>query len=112
MATLENVKTMLSITDDKQDALLTQIIENTEKRLLFKLPIGFNDVPSDLSFIVEEVAVKRFNRIGAEGMQSESVEGRSATFRDDDFDEYLDDIAKRYPDLSANESRKGYVNFY
>ncbi|TJY13993.1 phage head-tail connector protein [Staphylococcus chromogenes] len=112
MATLDNVKTMLAITDNKQDALLSQIIENTEKRLLFKLPIGFNAVPSDLSFIVEEVAVKRFNRIGAEGMQSESVEGRSATFRDDDFDEYMADIEKRYPDLSASESRKGYVNFY
>ncbi len=31
MATLDNVKTMLAITDNKQDALLSQIIETLKK---------------------------------------------------------------------------------
>ena len=38
MATLENVKMLLSIDDDKQDELLKIIINNTEKRLISLLP--------------------------------------------------------------------------
>ena len=38
MANLEDVKTLLSITDNEQDELLEKIIDNTEKRLLTFLP--------------------------------------------------------------------------
>ncbi|MEE5981074.1 phage head-tail connector protein, partial [Streptococcus pneumoniae] len=34
MATLENVKLLLSINDNVQDELLKRIIDNTEKRLI------------------------------------------------------------------------------
>ena len=97
MAALENVKMLLSITDDKQDNLLKIIINNTEKRLISLLPLGVDKVPERLQFIVEEVAVKRFNRVGAEGMTSESVDGRSNTFQDNDFDEYKDIIDAQFP---------------
>ena len=49
------------------------------------LPIGIEEVPDRLEYIVEEVAVKRFNRVGAEGMTQESVDGRSNTFQANDF---------------------------
>lgn len=97
MAALENVKMLLSITDDKQDNLLKIIINNTEKRLISLLPLDVDKVPERLQFIVEEVAVKRFNRVGAEGMTSESVDGRSNTFQDNDFDEYKDIIDAQFP---------------
>ncbi|WP_347099575.1 phage head-tail connector protein [Staphylococcus ureilyticus] len=107
---LKNVKTMLSITDNKQDDILKNIINNTEQRLLVKLPEYENEVPSKLSFIVEEVAIKRFNRIGAEGMSTESVDGRTNTFINGDFDEYLDDIERLYP--SETNSKRGMGTFY
>lgn len=110
MATLDNVKTILSITDDKQDKLLQVLIDNTEKRLLSLLPATETVVPSGLSFIVDEVTVKRYNRIGAEGMQSESVEGRSSTYRDDDFSEYLSTIERYYPKQST--TKRGLGVFY
>ena len=39
MATLENVKLLLSINDNVQDELLKRIIDNTEKRLISLLPL-------------------------------------------------------------------------
>lgn len=105
---LKNVKTMLSITDNKQDDIIKNIINNTEQRLLVKLPDHLKEVPDKLNFIVEEVAIKRFNRIGAEGMSTESVDGRTNTFINGDFDEYLDDIERLYP----TDSKTGKVTFY
>ena len=67
MATLENVKLLLSINDNVQDEL-KRIIDNTEKRLISLLPSDMETIPDRLEYIVEEVAVKRFNRVGAEGM--------------------------------------------
>lgn len=80
MATLENVKMLLSIDDDKQDELLKIIINNTEKRLVSLLPVDIEEVPERLEYIIEEVSVKRFNRVGAEGMTQESIDGRYRWF--------------------------------
>lgn len=108
--TLENVKESLSIQDTKQDKVLSRIIERTNDRLTVLLPSGVDEVPNKLNYIVEEVSIKRYNRIGAEGMTSESVDGRSNTFQANDFDEYLDDIERFYPTDSKN--RKGRGVFY
>lgn len=109
MATLDNVKLLLSINDDLQDDLLKKIIDNTEKRLISLLPVDIEQVPDRLEYIVEEVAVKRFNRVGAEGMTQESVDGRSNTFQNNDFDEYLDVINALFP---KNTSKRGRGVFY
>ena len=88
MATLENVKMLLSIDDDKQDELLKIIINNTEKRLISLLPLETEEIPERLEYIVEEVSVKRFNRVGAEGMTQESIDGRSNTHQNHYFEKY------------------------
>ena len=109
MAVLENVKKLLSINDDKQDELLEIIISNTEKRLISLLPLDIEQVPDRLEYIVEEVAVKRFNRVGAEGMTQESIDGRSNTFQSNDFDEYMDVIDALFP---KEASKRGRGVFY
>ena len=109
MAVLENVKKLLSINDDKQDELLEIIISNTEKRLISLLPVDIEQVPDRLEYIVEEVAVKRFNRVGAEGMTQESIDGRSNTFQSNDFDDYMDVIDALFP---KETSKRGRGVFY
>ncbi|MFK3494434.1 phage head-tail connector protein [Staphylococcus aureus] len=109
MATKENIKVLLGLKDSKQDGLLDIIIKNTESRLLSKLPFNIKKVPDNLSFIVEEVAVKRYNRIGSEGMTTESVEGRTNTFQANDFDEYQSIIDELYP---KENGAKGSIKFY
>lgn len=109
MAVLENVKKLLSINDDRQDELLEIIINNTEKRLISLLPLETEEIPERLEYIVEEVSVKRFNRVGAEGMTQESVDGRSNTFQSNDFDEYMDVIDALFP---KETSKRGRGVFY
>ncbi|HDZ8686829.1 phage head-tail connector protein [Staphylococcus aureus] len=109
METKENIKVLLGLKDSKQDELLDIIIKNTESRLLSKLPFNLKEVPDNLSFIVEEVAVKRYNRIGSEGMTTESVEGRTNTFQANDFDEYQSIIDELYP---KENGAKGSIKFY
>lgn len=109
MATLDNVKLLLSINDNVQDELLKRIIDNTEKRLISFTSYRYRRSSDRLEYIVEEVAVKRFNRVGAEGMTQESVDGRSNTFQANDFDEYMDVIDQYTPRTSG---KRGAGIFY
>ena len=52
------------------------------ERLLIRL--DETKVPSSLEYVVDEATIRRFNRIGSEGMKSESVEGHSVTYIDGD----------------------------
>lgn len=89
---LERIKTILGIEDSLQDEVITIIMENVSSHL--KVMLG-KEIPDDLNFIVEEITIRRFNRLGTEGMKSESVEGHSITFYDlkDEFVPYSDIIA-------------------
>lgn len=88
---LEDIKTLLEIEDSSKDKQLNLIMDNVTKQLLEKLG-GLKEVPEELSYIVTEVSVIRFNRIGSEGMTSHSVEGNSTSYSTDDFEAYKDDI--------------------
>ena len=104
---LENVKKRILITDDKQDDQLQVIIDNVKKELAM-LPTIEDNVPEEIEFIVVEVATKRYNRIGAEGMTSETQDGRSSSYEKGDFEEYN----KILDNLYYKDEKKGYVNFY
>lgn len=106
---LENLKSMLGF--DKEDTdideKLNLIILIATSRL--KLKLGGIEPPQDLNHIILEVAIKRFNRIGSEGLTSHSVEGESLSFDDSDFDEFADEIQAF---LNAQkDSTKGKVRF-
>lgn len=93
MATLENVKLMLGLENKThRDSVIQNIVTNVEKRL--KVMIGKTTIPTDLDFVVEEIAIIRYNRIGGEGYSQESVEGHSITYGTDDFAAYMSIIVK------------------
>lgn len=89
---LERIKTLLGIDDTHQDQVINIIIENVSKHLKAKLG---KEIPDELNFIIEEITIRRFNRIGSEGMKSEVVEGHHVTFYDlkEEFTPYEDIIA-------------------
>ena len=74
---LEYVK---SLTGDNPQVEV--IYNNIAERLLHRLET--TEVPIELEYIVDEATIRRFNRIGSEGMKSESVEGHSVTYIDED----------------------------
>lgn len=104
---LENLKTMLGIDDTALDDKLRLIVTNATARL--KMLLGGIEPPDEMDYIILEVSVKRFNRIGSEGMASHTVEGESANYSDDDFAEYADDI-QAFLDTQKDTTR-GKVRF-
>lgn len=108
---LTKVKYRIGLKDNRQDEQLKVIIESVTAELLSRLPIDMReDVPEGLEFIVIEVTLKRYNRIGAEGMSSESQDGRSSTYEPKDFDEYLPIIDRFFPVETIE--REGSIKFY
>ena len=99
---LDNIKLKLGITDDSEDNLLTVLLSDAMNYMM----VYFNgQVPTELQFIAEDVAIKRYRRIGAEGIVTEKVDVLSTTYETgkDDFAEYLN-IMKTY----KNKSGKGF----
>ena len=106
---LDKVKVFLgfSVDDTELDEKLEYIIEDTTARL--KILLGGIEPPAELDYIVCDVAVMRFNRLGSEGMASHSVEGESITYLDDDFAVYKDEIQAWLE--TQKESTRGKVRF-
>lgn len=104
----------LDITDDLQDDLLTDLIEDTMShfKLLTESLSGTypETIPIKYEFIIKEVAERRFNRIGSEGMTTESVDGHSVNYEEQkkDFDPYLTALENS---LSPSSGARGRVLF-
>ena len=106
---LNNLKLMLGIASDDadRDSLLKLIISNATARLTTLL--GGLEPTESLDYIILDVCIRRFNRIGSEGMQSHAVEGESVTFTESDFAGFEDDI-QAFLD-TQKESTRGRVKF-
>lgn len=91
---IKRVKTLLGIDDDLQDSLLEEIQDNTIA--LYIALTGADAVPSDHDFMIREVMVKRYNRLGNEGMSQERQADMLQVFNSDDFSEYKDILLARY----------------
>jgi len=105
---LERIKTLLNIEDALQDDALDILISNVSDTLAAKLGKA---IPQELGFIVEEIAIRRYNRLGSEGFKSETAEGHRIEFYDldDEFKPYEDIIDRHKEDEHA--ARKGKVTF-
>lgn len=104
---LNELKTMLGIVDTSMDEMLKLIISAVTARL--KVLLGGIEPPDSLEYIIREVCIVRYNKIGSEGMTSHTVEGESHTFTDSDFAGYMDDI-QAYLE-SQKTTAKGRVRF-
>lgn len=108
--TLENIKTVLGTEDSLQDPVLSILISNVTSHLKGLLK---KEVPKELNYIIEEITIRRYNRIGTEGMKSESVEGHKVDFYDlkDEFVPYLDVIDDYKENDDDLDRKRGKVMF-
>jgi len=106
---LDSIKGLLGFTadDTENDANLNKLISFAVARL--KLKLGGIEPPEELDYIIIEVVIKRFNRIGSEGLSIHTVEGESFHFTDDDFKEFESDI-QAFLD-SQKQTTRGKVRF-
>ena len=109
MDLLTNLKLLLDLTDSdtELDTKLNLIIEQSKKKVLAYLP-NVTLVPDELSYIVLELSVMRFNRIGNEGMTNYSQEGQSIAYGVD-MSNYEADIQAWLLKQDGNE--RGVVRF-
>lgn len=98
---IEKLKLLLNI--EEQEELLEEIVNITKDKLL--LYLNKEEIPSELEWILIELSIKRYNKIGSEGMSSENTDGSNVTYEDDELLEY-----KVYLDryLMKNPIKKGW----
>jgi len=98
---LEKVKRRLAIADTTQDQLLTDLAEDSKAQLDAYLnqdggiPVT---LPDRLSWIVRELTIRRFNRIGDEGKTNAAESDVSTSWAADDLAEfyvYLDPLRSK-----------------
>ena len=97
---LNRIKTLLNVEGNEE--LITEIVNITEAKILNY--INATEMPVELEFVLIELSVQRFNRIGSEGIASESIDGKSVSYDDDfiGYKHYLDDY------ITRNSIKKGY----
>ena len=100
---VSRMKVLLGITDNSDnEELLYEIVEITKSKILNY--INRTKIPKELEFVLVELSIQRFNRIGSEGIASENIDGKSVSYDDDfvGYKHYLDDY------ISRNSIKKGY----
>ena len=82
--------------------MLYEIVEITKSKILNY--INQTKIPKELEFVLVELSIQRFNRIGSEGIASESIDGKNVSYDEDfvGYKHYLDDY------ISRNSIQKGY----
>ena len=108
---LEDFRRMLGLSDQRDNELnkkLSWILETTKARL--RVLLGGIDPGNDLDYIITEVSIVRYNRIGSEGMSSHNVEGETTSFLNSDFGPYMDDI-QAYKDAKNIDTSKGGIRW-
>ena len=106
---LNRVKLFLGIevSDNNQDELIAEIITVTEGQL--KMLLDAETLPNEVTFIIHELVIQRYNRLGSEGMESENIEGYSVKYSGKDFKPYEDFLSKFMP---RGAIEQGGVSFY
>ena len=104
---LERLRMILNVKD--QDELLTEILTLAVEKITTYL--GEQSVPTQFEWIILELAVQRFNRIGSEGMSSESVDGNQNTYIDDELTPFYMFLDEYKVSKNGNANVKGYKLF-
>ena len=93
------IKLKLGLIDDNgQDDLLAILL--TDAINYMKVYIETDIIPNELGFIAEEVAIKRYRKIGSEGISTEKIDVLSTSYKSDDFYEYKP-LMKLYKDKNV-----------
>ncbi|MBW7649791.1 head-tail connector protein [Anoxybacillus sp. ST4] len=80
MASLENVKTLLGISDTSQDTLINLYL--TRATSFVKNYCNIEEIPIELDEVIEDIAVYRYRMKGVENVKAESKGSLSETYRD------------------------------
>ena len=89
---LENIKLLLSISSTEKDALLLLLIQQAEDEAK---DFTHREDVCELQSTIEKMVVYNYNRLGTEGLNSESYSGVSYNYTTD-YPEQILKMLKRY----------------
>lgn len=99
MADLNSLKVKLQISDKEEDMLLAVLLNDSIK--LIMLYLGIDEFPEDdLLFIAEDIAIKKYRKLGNEGVQTEKIDVLSTTYERES--EYLNAYISILDDYKKN----------
>lgn len=84
---LTNIKILLGKKDDNsEDELLSVLL--THAIQLVNAYLGVAEIPQELQFIAEQITIKKYNKLGSEGIRIEKLDVISNTYSTNDLYEY------------------------
>lgn len=89
---LNEVKITLGLSSSDKDELLLSLIQRSSNQVINH--INEKSLPNGLEYIVIELVIARYNRIGSEGIKSENSDGVSFSYKDDLLEDYKKDLNK------------------
>ena len=92
---LQEIKITLGQSSFDKDELLLSLISRSTKQVLNY--IKEDSLPKELEYIVIELVIARYNRIGSEGLNSENSDGVSLSYNKNILDNFKSDL-DRYID--------------
>ena len=78
MEQLQNIKILLSLTDDSQDEILNILLANAVDMICAYL--GVETMPRELDFVAQQMVIVRYHRLGSEGITTEKIDVLSTTY--------------------------------
>lgn len=88
MLSVDNLKVKLNIQNDDDDLVLGLFLDDAVH--LIMLYLETKDFPDELGFIAEDIAIKKYRRMGNEGVQSEKIDVLTTTFSSSKYlEEYI-----------------------
>ena len=103
----EKVK-VLAGTENPQLEAVYELVESRLSSIIKRYDDEFDKIPEELHYILVEITLARFNRLGAEGMSKETVDGHSTDFLGDEFKPYMDEINDYYKTEDDKVSSDSY----
>lgn len=67
---------------------------------------GINEIPKQLEFIIIETSIIRYNRLGAEGLSSESIDVIKSDYMADIMSNYYVAMDKYMASINENPSKR------
>lgn len=101
---LNEVKISLGLSSSDKDELLSSLIKRPTQRVLNY--IGKKELPTELEYIVIELAIARYNLIGSEGLNSENSDGVNFSYSTNLLDPYIKDLDKWMKDNNTKSNSK------
>lgn len=87
---LNEIKISLRLSSSDKDELLLSLISRSTRQVLNY--IKEDKLPEELEYIVIELVIARYNRIGSEGLNSENSDGVSFSYNNNVLDDYRNDL--------------------